>query len=145
MLVPASPPLLGHHALCVRASFSGRLQSSSGFRTHTRPREKKTASSWHCAQRPPHMFPGVFPSHWLLLEQVLDGPVCLWVSSGLRVLGKADATACQLPLTLPPPHPPSMWGNRGSGGGVGGLAQAVAAGEWRATRPPWTLRPALMS
>lgn len=101
-----------------------------------RPREENSLFLALCPEAP-HMFPGVFPSHWLLLEQVLDGPVCLWSeqwAQGPR--GKADATlTCPLPLTLPTSHTHLLCGKTEAQVEVGGLAQAVAAGEWRATRP----------
>lgn len=101
----ASPALLGRRALCMRASFSGHIQSSSGFRTHTVSQGRKRPLPG-TVPRGPRTFPGGSPSHWLLLEQVLDGSVCPWSGQWDQGPGgRVDATLTwPLPLALPTSH-----------------------------------------
>lgn len=122
----ASPALLGRRALCMRASFSGHIQSSSGFRTHTVSQGRKRPLPGTVPRGPAHVSWG--------LPQPLAAPgagagwVCLsleWaVGSGSWREGGCytDLAASLSPPHLP--HPPSRWENRGSGG----VAQAVVAG-----------------
>lgn len=101
-----------------------------------RPREENGLLLALCPEAP-HTFPRGSPSHWLLLEQVLDGPICSWSGRWDQGLGgKADAALTwPLRLALPHSHTHLPGGKTEAQVECGGVAQAVVAGEWRATTP----------
>ena len=81
----ASPALLGCCALCMRASFSGHIQSSSGFRTHTVSHGRKRPLPG-TVPRPPARFLGAPPATGCSWSTCWMGPSVPGVGSGIRVL-----------------------------------------------------------
>lgn len=142
--VAASPLLLRHCALCVWASFSGRIQSSSSFRTHTASQGRKRPLPGTVPRGPPHISQGL--PQPLAAPGAGAGPARLFlewaVGSGSWREGGCSADLASS-LSPPPQHPPPRWENRGSGGAGW---RCSGCRSWRVEGHDATgTRPALMS